>query len=189
MLRSTGLVAAFIAVICFGHSAHGRSMDPGEAATLRRVAPAVVSISVWKAEAPDQPGGSMRRVKTYGSGFIIDPSGIIVTNQHVIDSALEVTVVLNDGTRTPGKVIDASPMTDVAVVKIETGHPLPALSWGDSEALQVGDPVLTVGNGLDLGTSVSAGIVSGLNRNFSDSPFDSYIQTDAVINQIGRAHV
>jgi serine protease Do len=73
-------------------------------------------------------------------------------------------------------------MIDLAVVRIKAGHPLPALAWGDSEALQVGDPVLTVGNGLDLGTSVSAGIVSGLNRNFSDSPFDSYIQTDAVIN-------
>jgi serine protease Do len=182
MQRSIGLVAAFVAIICFGHSTYGRSMDSNEAAVLRQVAPAVVSISVWKAKAPDQPGGSMRRVKTYGSGFIIDPSGIIVTNQHVIDSALEVTVVLNDGTRAPGTVIDASPMTDLAVLKIETGHPLPTLAWGNSESLQVGDPVLTVGNGLDLGTSVSSGIVSGLNRNFSDSPFDSYIQTDAVIN-------
>jgi serine protease Do len=182
MLRSIGLAAAFVAAVCFGHSTYGRSMDPGEAAILRKVAPAVVSISVWKARAPDEAGGSMRRVKTYGSGFIIDPSGIIVTNQHVIDSALEVTVVLNDGTRAPGKVIDASPLTDLAVLKIAVGHPLPALSWGNSDALQVGDPVLTVGNGLDLGTSVSSGIVSGLNRNFSDSPFDSYIQTDAVIN-------
>jgi serine protease Do len=76
----------------------------------------------------------------------------------------------------------ASPMTDLAVLKIEVGHPLPSLTWGDSDTLQVGDPVLTLGNGLGPGTSVSAGIVSGLNRNFADSPFDSYIRTDAVIN-------
>jgi serine protease Do len=121
-------------------------------------------------------------VKTYGSGFIVDPSGIVVTNQHVIDKAIDVKAVLSDGTRITAKVIAASPMTDLAVLKIDVGHPLPSLAWGNSEALQVGDPVLTMGNGLGLGTSVSAGIVSGLNRNFADSPFDSYIQTDAVIN-------
>jgi serine protease Do len=162
--------------------AHARSMDPGEAAVLRQVAPAVVSISVWKVRDADHPGGEHRRVKTYGSGFIVDPSGIIVTNQHVIDHALDVKAVLIDGTRATVKVLAASPMTDLAVLKIEVGHPLPFLTWGDSETLQVGDPVLTLGNGLGLGTSVSAGIVSGLNRNFADSPFDSYIQTDAVIN-------
>jgi serine protease Do len=171
-----------IAAICSGTSAFGRAMDVGDAAILRRVAPAVVSISVWKVKAPDRPGAPSRRVKTYGSGFIVDPSGIIVTNQHVIDSAVEVTVVLSDGTRVPARLVDASPMIDLAVLKIQADHPLPSLTWGDSDALQVGDPVLTIGNGLDLGTSVSAGIVSGLNRNFSDSPFDSYIQTDAVIN-------
>ncbi len=171
-----------VATLCSGTSAFGRAMDVGDAAVLRQAAPAVVSISVWKVKAPNRPGEPSRRVKTYGSGFIIDPSGIIVTNQHVIDSAVDVTVVLSDGTRAPARLIDASPMIDLAVLKIQADHPLPSLAWGDSDALQVGDPVLTIGNGLDLGTSVSAGIVSGLNRNFADSPFDSYIQTDAVIN-------
>jgi serine protease Do len=171
------LIAALLSAPTFA-----RSMDPGEAAILRQVAPAVVSISVWKVRDSDTPGGEHRRVKTYGSGWIIDASGIIITNQHVIDHALDVKAVLSDGTRATVKVVAASPMTDLAVLKIEVGHPLPFLVWGDSEALQVGDPVLTLGNGLGLGTSVSAGIVSGLNRNFADSPFDSYIQTDAVIN-------
>jgi serine protease Do len=182
MKRSICLVFVLIGAICSGASAFGRAMEVGEAAILRQVAPAVVSISVWKMRASDQPGQPSRRVKTYGSGFIVDPSGIIVTNQHVIDAAIDVKVVLIDGTRVTAKVLAASPMTDLAVLKIEAGHPLPSLTWGDSESLQVGDPVLTLGNGLGLGTSVSAGIVSGLNRNFADSPFDSYIQTDAVIN-------
>jgi serine protease Do len=182
MQRLIGLIFVLIGAICSGAPAFGRAMDVGDAAILRQVAPAVVSISVWKMKASDQPGEPSRRVKTYGSGFIVDPSGIIVTNQHVIDSAIDVKAVLIDGTRASVKVLAASPMTDLAVLKIEAGHPLPSLTWGDSDTLQVGDPVLTLGNGLGLGTSVSAGIVSGLNRNFSDSPFDSYIQTDAVIN-------
>jgi serine protease Do len=182
MQRLFWIVFALAGAIHSGEPAFGRSMDVGEAAILRQVAPAVVSISVWKVRASDQPGDPSRRVKTYGSGFIVDPSGIVVTNQHVIDGAIDVKVVLIDGTRVTGKVIGASPMTDLAVLKIEVDHPLPSLTWGNSEALQVGDPVLTLGNGLGLGTSVSAGIVSGLNRNFADSPFDSYIQTDAVIN-------
>jgi serine protease Do len=182
MQRLICLVLVLVGATYSGVSAFGRAMDLGEAAILRQVAPAVVSISVWKVRASDQPGEPSRRVKTYGSGFIVDPSGIIVTNQHVIDNAIDVKAVLIDGTRASAKVLAASPMTDLAVLKIEVGHPLPSLTWGDSDTLQVGDPVLTLGNGLGLGTSVSAGIVSGLNRNFADSPFDSYIQTDAVIN-------
>jgi serine protease Do len=182
MQRLTCLVFVLIGAIWSGTSAFGRAMELGESAIVRQVAPAVVSISVWKARASEQPGEPSRRVKTFGSGFIVDPSGIIVTNQHVIDHAIDVKALLTDGTRVTAKVIAASPATDLAVLKIEVGHPLPTLTWGDSDALQVGDPVVTLGNGLGLGTSVSAGIVSGLNRNFGDSPFDSYIQTDAVIN-------
>jgi len=182
MQKLIRVVCVLIAIVCSGTSAFSRAMEVGEAAIVRRVVPAVVSISVWKMRASDQPGEPSRRVKTYGSGFVIDPSGIIVTNQHVIDSAIDVRVAFIDGTRAAAKVLAASPMIDLAVLKIEVGHPLPSLAWGDSDALQVGDPVLTIGNGLGLGNSVSAGIVSGLNRNFGDSPFDSYIQTDATIN-------
>ncbi len=182
MQRLICLFFALAALISFDSPVFGRTMETSEAAVLHQVAPAVVSISVWKVRPSDQPGEPARRVKTYGSGFIVDPSGVIVTNQHVIEDALDVKAVLIDGTRVSAKIIAASPMTDLAVLKIVVDHPLPSLAWGDSETLQVGDPVLTIGNGLGLGTSVSAGIVSGLNRNFADSPFDSYIQTDAVIN-------
>jgi serine protease Do len=182
MQKMIYLAFVLTSVIGFGTSALGRTMEFGETAIVRRAAPAVVSISVWKMRASDQPGEPSRRIKTYGSGFVIDPSGIIVTNQHVIDSAIDVKVAFIDGIQAPAKVLDASPMIDLAVLKVDIGHALPSLTWGDSDTLQVGDPVLTIGNGLGLANSVSAGIVSGLNRNFGDSPFDSYIQTDATIN-------
>ena len=82
----------------------------------------------------------------------------------------------------PAKLLAVAAMVDLAVVKVDVDRPLPALQWGDSESLQVGDPVLTIGNPLGLGMSVSAGIVSALNRDIQDTPFDDYIQTDAAIN-------
>jgi serine protease Do len=91
-------------------------------------------------------------------------------------------VTLADGSLLMATVIAASPLIDLAVLKVEAGHPLPSIEFGDSDALQVGDPVLTIGNALDWATSVSAGVVSGLNRNLMDTPFDNYIQTDATIN-------
>jgi serine protease Do len=141
-----------------------------------------VSISTWQETPPDKPGDPPKRVKVYGSGFIVDPSGIIVTNRHVVDGAFDIKATLTDGTLLSANLVAASPLVDVAVLKVDAGRPLPSLEWGDSDALQVGDPVLTIGNALDWATSVSAGIVSGLNRNLRDSPFDSYIQTDATIN-------
>jgi len=182
MHRLIVLTFAFVTAICPVAPALARSMEPGDAAAVRIAAPAVVSISTWKLTAPDPTGKPRRRVKFYGSGFIVDPAGIIVTNKHVIDGAFDIKVLFNDGSVAPAKALAASPLTDLALLKVNVGHPLPTLAWGHSGALQVGDPVLTIGNQLDWGTSVSAGIVSGLNRNLQDSPFDSYIQTDATIN-------
>lgn len=159
-----------------------RVMANGEAAVAQQAMPAVVNISSWKLRPPANPGDPARRVKTYGSGFIIDPSGIIVTNKHVIDGALNITVVFDDGDRKSGKLLAVAAMLDVAVVKVDVDHPLPTLQWGDSNALRVGDPVLTIGNPLGLGMSVSAGIISALNRDIQDTPFDDYIQTDSAIN-------
>jgi serine protease Do len=159
-----------------------RVMENGEAAVAQQAMPAVVNISTWKLRPPTNPGDPSRRVKTYGSGFIIDPSGIIVTNKHVIDGALSITIVLDSGERASAKLLAVAAMLDVAVLKISVDHPLPALRWGDSNAMHVGDPVLTIGNPLGLGMSVSAGIVSALNRDIQDTPFDNYIQTDAAIN-------
>ncbi|HTI83879.1 MAG TPA: trypsin-like peptidase domain-containing protein [Acetobacteraceae bacterium] len=163
-------------------SADARSMASADAQIAQQATPAVVSISLWKVRDATKPGAAPRRVKVYGSGFIIDPSGIIVTNKHVIDGSINAQVVLSDGTPYPAKVLAAAAMVDIAVLKIEADHPLPFLKWGDSDALKVGDAVLTMGNGLAIGLSVSAGIVSALNRDLQDSPFDSYIQTDAAIN-------
>ena len=91
-------------------------------------------------------------------------------------------VIFSDGGRVPAQLLVAAAMLDLAVVKVDVDHPLPALKWANSDALQVGDPVLTMGNPLGIGMSVSAGIVSALNRNLQDTPFDNYIQTDAAIN-------
>ena len=182
MSRLIILAFACFVLVCTSSRIVARGVQVDEAAAVRRAAPAVVSISVWKAVPPSQPGGSPRLVKFYGSGFLIDPSGIIVTNKHVIDGAIDIKAVLVGGNVMTAKLIRASALLDLAALKVDAGHPLPAVEWGDSATLQVGDPVLTIGNGLDWAASVSAGIVSGLNRNITDSPFDSYIQTDATVN-------
>src|SRR5262249_11919816 len=180
--KLTILAFAVVAALFTAQPAFARAVTPGDVAAAARAAPSVVSISTWQQTAPDQPGQPPNRVKVYGSGFIIDPSGIIVSNHHVIEGAFDTKVTLADGTLLTATLIAASPLIDLAVLKVEAGHPLPSVEFGDSEALQVGDAVLTVGNGLDWATSVSAGVVSGLNRNLKDTPFDNYIQTDATIN-------
>jgi serine protease Do len=172
----------FVTLALLGSQASARVMEVGDAAIVQQVRPAVVSIAEWKVRAATEAGGSPRRIKAYASGFIIDPSGIIVTNKHVVDDAIQMHVIFSNGDRAPAHLLDAAAMLDLAVLKVDVDHPLPALKWGDSDRLQVGDPVLTMGNPLGLGMSVSAGIVSALNRNLHDSPFDDYIQTDAAIN-------
>jgi serine protease Do len=176
------VIALFVTTLSFRSPALGRSVETGDTAIARQVTPAVVNISTWRLLPADEPSGQPRRVMFYGSGFIIDPSGLIVTNKHVIDGALGVTVIFSNGDRAPASVLKAAEMLDLAVLKVDVGHPLASLRWGNSDTLQVGDPVLTIGNALNFGISVSAGIISGVNRNLWDSPFSSYIQTDAAIN-------
>jgi serine protease Do len=182
MHRLIILVFVFVAAVCPGAEVFARAADADDAAAVTLAAPAVVSISTWQQTAPDQPGGPPQRIKVYGSGFIIDQSGIIVTNKHVIDGAFDIKATLNDGTLVSARLLAASPLVDIAVLKVDVDHMLPHLEWGNSDDLKAGDPVLTVGDALGWGTSVSAGIVSGLNRNLMDTPFDNYIQTDASIN-------
>jgi serine protease Do len=179
------LIMAFVVLVmlpCASEPVLARAMERGDATAARKATPAVVNISTWKVRPPAKPGDLPRRVKTYGSGFLIDPAGIIVTNKHVVDGALDITAILSDGERAHATLLAVAAMLDLAVLKVDVGHPLPVLKWGDSEALQVGDPVLTIGNPLGIGISVSAGIVSALNRDIQDTPFDQYIQTDAAIN-------
>ncbi len=176
------VLAALVAMPIVNPPAFARTMETGDAVAAQKATPAVVNISTWKLRQPTKAGETARRVKTYGSGFIIDPSGIIVTNKHVIDGALEVKVLFSDGDRVPARLVAVAAMLDLAVLKVDVDRTLPVLKWGNSEALQVGDGVLAIGNPLGLGISVSAGIVSALNRDIQDTPFDNYIQTDAAIN-------
>ncbi len=117
-----------------------------------------------------------------GSGFILDPSGIIVTNNHVVEHADKIVVALNDGTELPAKVLGADQLTDIAVLKIAATKPLPHVSWGDSRRVEVGDWILAAGNPFGLGPSVSAGIVSARGRDIGAGPFDDFLQLDAPIN-------
>ena len=164
--RLSILVVAALA--CVGQMASARMMEIGDAQIVRQASAAVVNIAEWKVRAAAQADQPPRRVKAYASGFIIDPSGLVVTNKHVVDGAIAMHVIFANGDRAPARLVAAAAMLDVAVLKIETDHPLPALKWADSDKLQVGDPVLTIGNPLGLGMSASAGIVSALNRNLQD---------------------
>lgn len=146
------------------------------------VLPGVVSISVEKIVHDGANGGEGRREIFYGSGFVIDPAGTIVTNRHVIDGAVWITVSFADRSQARGYLVAACGLMDLAVLKVDVGRPLPYLTFGDSDRLRIGDPVLAVGNPLGLGMSVSGGIVSALNRNIMETPFDDDIQTDAAIN-------
>ena len=133
----------------------------------------------------DQQGGKgqSRKVSSLGSGFIIDPSGIVVTNNHVIGKADEISVNLSDGTQFPAKVIGRDMKTDLVVLKVEAKKPLPFVKFGASSHMRVGDWVLAIGNPFGLGGSVSAGIISAQNRNINSGPYDSFLQTDAAINR------
>jgi serine protease Do len=156
----------------------------GYANLLDHVLPAVVSLSVIKVTGMQPKGTEItaRRQHFFGSGFIIDPSGIIVTNRHVIQDAVEITAIFSDNSQTPARLLGAATGADLAVLKVDTAHPLPALNFANSDLVRMGDSVLAIGNPYGLGMSVSSGIVSGLNRNLNQTPFDDDIQTDAAIN-------
>jgi serine protease Do len=129
---------------------------------------------------PDSPG---RRVSSLGSGFVIDDTGLIATNNHVIADADEIFVFFPDGERVEATVVGADARTDLAVLRIKTDRPLSAVNFGDSDTAEIGDWVMAVGNPFGLGGSVSLGIVSARNRDIQSGPYDNFIQTDAAINQ------
>ena len=127
-------------------------------------------------------GDRPRRSSALGSGFVISEDGYIVTNNHVIESADEITIEFFSGKELVAKVIGTDPNTDIALLKVEADEPLPFVTFGDSDTARVGDWVVAMGNPLGQGFSVSAGIVSARNRALSGS-YDDYIQTDAAINR------
>jgi serine protease Do len=135
------------------------------------------------------PGGEKNgglqphKTNSLGSGFIIDPSGIVVTNNHVIADADEISIIMNDGSKFKAELVGVDKKTDLAVLKFTPTKPLIAVKFGDSDKLRLGEWVIAIGNPFSLGGSVTAGIVSARNRDINSGPYDSYIQTDAAINR------
>lgn len=175
---------------------------PSFADLVEKVKPAVVNISTTekvenKQRQKQMPPGSLedffrqfmeqgqrRRGPQHalGSGFIVDPSGYIVTNNHVIEDAAKIVVTLDDGSEHPAIVKGRDAKTDVALLKIESKAPLPYVAFGDSDKARIGDWVIAVGNPFGLGGSVSAGILSARGRNLNSGPYDNFLQIDAPIN-------
>jgi len=133
----------------------------------------------------ESPRQQSRKSNSLGSGFIIDASGIVVTNNHVIGDANDIQVILHNGTKLKAEIIGKDPKIDLAVLRVkpEADKPLKAVPFGDSEKMRPGDWVIAIGNPFGLGGSVSAGIVSARGRNIESGPYDNYIQTDAAINK------
>jgi serine protease Do len=126
---------------------------------------------------------SNRKVNSLGSGFVIDPAGYIVTNNHVIEGADDIEAIFPNGTRLKAKLIGTDTKTDLSVLKVEPKQPLKFVKFGDSSTMRIGDWVMAIGNPFGLGGSVTVGIVSARGRNINAGPYDNFIQTDAAINK------
>tara|TARA_R110002110_G_scaffold413629_1_gene641261 strand:- start:2834 stop:4333 length:1500 start_codon:yes stop_codon:yes gene_type:complete len=200
---------ALIAALLGTTAAQARSAPESFADLAERLLPAVVNISTTQTikrgeGGPDlpnfppgspfedffkdffdknRPEGRPRQTQSLGSGFIVDPDGYVVTNNHVIDGADEIFVLLQDDTRLPAKLLGTDPKTDIALLKVETSQSLPFVKFGDSAQSRVGDWVMAIGNPFGLGGTVTAGIVSARGRDIRSGPYDNYIQTDASINR------
>jgi serine protease Do len=180
----------------------------GFADLAEKLTPAVVNISTSqtveerRSRGPGQPpfdrffeeffsqrrggGGSnapSQKVSSLGSGFVVSPSGIIITNNHVIEEADEITVTFSDGSKLDAELIGRDPKTDLALLKVSPKKSLPFVPLGDSDKARVGDWVIAIGNPFGLGGSLSAGVISAINRDINAGPYDSFIQTDAAINR------
>jgi serine protease Do len=131
----------------------------------------------------DRNQDAPRRSSSLGSGFIISSDGLVVTNNHVIEGADEITVTLSDDTQHEATLVGRDPKTDLALLRIDANRVLPAVSWGDSTKARVGDWVVAIGNPFGLGGTVTAGIISARQRDIQQGPYDSFLQTDASINR------
>lgn len=181
--------------------AQSRLPTEGFADLNDRLSPAVVNIATsQRVEGIEDlprfpPGSPMERlnegqgegggaqITSLGSGFIVSPDGVVVTNNHVVESADAIEVILQNGRRHEATVIGRDPATDIAVLRVHAGQPLPYVNMGDSDTARVGDIVLAIGNPFGLGGSLSVGVVSARNRNIDAGRYDDFIQTDAAINR------
>ena len=195
------LGSLFIAVALAGCApgvAAARTGPNSFAPMVRQILPAVVNIAVTESVATTDPLAGLpselqkqfrdrfhsrkQEMMGAGSGFIIDPSGYIVTNNHVVGNADKIVVALSNGTEYPATVVGTDELTDIAVIKVNAPGPLTAVPWGDSGSVEVGDWIVAAGNPFGLGGSVTAGIVSARGRDINAGPFDDFIQLDAPIN-------
>jgi serine protease Do len=197
MLRPILSALALLALAVMPAAAQSRLPMTGFADLAERLSPAVVNIATSQRVADsDQlpqfpPGSPLERfnsdgaaqVTSLGSGFIISADGVIVTNNHVVDAADLIEVILQNGQHYQADVVGRDPATDVAVLRIHARGPLPFVNMGDSDTARVGDLVLAIGNPFGLGGSVSVGVVSARNRNLDAGRYDDFIQTDAAINR------
>ena len=208
LLFRYALMTAFVAllVVLGGQSASSAERPDSFADLAEKLSPAVVNISTTmvvngnnRPQMPQFPEGSpfedffkefqdrgepSRRAQSLGSGFIIDAAGIVVTNNHVIENADEISVILANDESFQAKVIGRDAKTDIAVLQIDPGDlKLTAVSFGNSDGLRVGDWVMAIGNPFGLGGTVTAGIVSARGRDIGSGPYDDFIQTDASINR------
>lgn len=137
-----------------------------------------------RGEGGNNNGGSSPKTRSsLGSGFVLDASGIIITNNHVIADADEITVNFSDGSKLDAELVGTDPKTDIAVLRVKPDTPLTAVSFGNSEKARIGDWVMAIGNPFGLGGTVTLGIVSAVGRDISSGPYDNFIQTDASINR------
>jgi serine protease Do len=204
-VRILAVTALLLMAACTAapYGAVARSAPDSFSPLVKRVLPAVVNIAVTETvsgndvaadlppELRDTPlgrefrrrfGNRHEQMMGAGSGFIIDPSGVIVTNNHVVDHADKIVVFLVDGRQLPAHVLGTDELTDVAVIKIDAPAALASVPWGDSRQVEVGDWILAAGNPFGLGGSVTAGIVSAEGRDLGSGPFDNFLQLDAPIN-------
>ncbi len=173
--------------------AHARAPDTGvsQADLIASLVPAVVSITAISYQsAPTDRGttvakqtaATLTKKSLIGSGFIVEPSGYIVTNRHVVDGGNAFFVTLADGRRLRAQLIAKAVDVDVAVIKVHDDKPFPVVKIGDSDQVRQGDPVIAIGNPLGFSSSVTTGVISALDRDIRSSVYDDYIQTDAAIN-------
>lgn len=209
--RTSTLATAFvtlIALMMFAATAHAKSAPDSFADLAERLLPSVVNISTTQTveagkgpEIPQLPPGSpfedffkeffdrngqqqrSRRATSLGSGFIVSEDGYVVTNNHVIQDADEITVILSDDKRLKAELVGRDPKTDLAVLKVESDVPLRAVKFGNSDKSRVGDWVVAIGNPFGLGGTVTAGIISARGRDINSGPYDDFLQTDASINR------
>ena len=203
------LMAAFVAAMMIAWAGVAQAKAPdGFADLAEKLLPSVVNISTTQTvegregpAMPQLPPGSpfedffkeffdrnapqqrSRRATSLGSGFIISKDGYVVTNNHVIAEADEITVVLQDDTRLTAELVGRDPKTDIAVLKVKPEKDLPAVPFGSSDRARVGDWVVAIGNPFGLGGTVTAGIISARGRDINSGPYDDFIQTDSSINR------